>query len=167
MQKDCLSSGPVSIHHVDNSSLSSLDTQQSTSMEDELAKTVGKLSEKICLHRGVAVHSSDGLVIGCSHGSIPHVAHLPCSIGTFGALVALQGSGNEDGIRGLGSRIALQVIGKNPQGIEPADRREIVEKEDWLLSQQYLFDSSVTVQDLLEEHGARVEGFVRYSCGDS
>ena len=37
---------------------------QSTSVGDELAKTVGKVPEKISLHRGVAVHSSDSPVIG-------------------------------------------------------------------------------------------------------
>ena len=166
-QRGSSSSGPINTHQVDSCTLSSLHTSQSTSMGDELAKTVGKLSEKISLHRGVAVHSSDSLVISCSHGSIPHVPHLPCTVGTFGALVALQGSGSEDAVRGLGSRIGLQVIGTNPQGIEPADRREMVGKEDWLISQQYLFDSTITVQELLEKHGTTVKGFVRYSCGDN
>lgn len=160
-------SGPITMQEADSNMLTSLSTPGSASIGDQLAKTVGRLSERISIHRGIALHSSQSLVIGYSHGNIPHIPNLPCTIGTYGTLVALQGSDSKEALRKLGSRVAMQVVGTNPKGLEPPGGSEVIVKEDWLLSQQFLFDSSVTVEALLQTHGARIKGFVRYSCGEN
>ena len=159
-------STPVSMFEADGDILSSLSTPESSSIGDQLAKTVSRLSEKVSLRRGVALCTAQGVVVGYSHGSVPRVVDLPCSVGSYGALVALQGSESEDAVRKLGSRIGMQVVGTNPKGMEPPHESKTMDKQDWLLSQQFLFDNSVMIREMLESHGATIFGFLRYSCGD-
>ena len=79
---------------------------------------------------------------------------------------------NQD-FKNLAHDIAMQIAAMNPQYIAPDDRpAENNDEQDYsLLSQQYIKDGSITVQDLLNEaiskigETIKIKKFVRFSIG--
>ena len=105
--------------------------------------------------------------------------HGMCSLGKYGSLVLYEAvvdskmSSMSDGIVSLdelGRRLCQHVVGMNPLStgsledeIAPGDPAE----ETRLIFQEYMLDTTLTVQEVLEECGASVLDFVRFECGET
>ncbi|XP_065834195.1 elongation factor Ts, mitochondrial-like [Oscarella lobularis] len=130
-----------------------------------LTSLISKLSENIILRRGCSLHQSENgvSVHGYAHVGVPKsYPGLTCAIGKYGALVAMAG-----GTEKLGSRIGMQIVGKNPKALEaPSNANTSFNAEDFLVSQEYLFESGSTVGDILQREKAIVRSFLRYECGE-
>jgi len=70
----------------------------------------------------------------------------------------------------LGRRLCQHVVGMNPHSIgsadddvPPGDPAE----ETRLLFQEYMLDTTLTVQEVLQQCGASVLDFVRFECGET
>ena len=130
-----------------------------------LTSLISKLSENIILRRGCSLHQSENgvSVHGYAHVGVPKsYPGLTCAIGKYGALVAMAG-----GTEKLGSRIGMQIVGKNPKALEaPSNANTSFNAEDFLVSQEYLFESGSTVGDILQREKAIVCSFLRYECGE-
>jgi len=98
-------------------------------------------------------------------------------MGKYGSLVLYEAvssriSSTSDGtvsLDELGRRLCQHVVGMNPHCIgsledetPPGDPAE----ETRLVFQEYMLDTTLTVQELLEECGATVLDFVRFECGE-
>ena len=85
------------------------------------------------------------------------------------AVKPIQGDPDVDSVLRLASRLAQHVVGMNPSVIEEdgSDNGAVKDGETSgaLLEQEYLFDDSVIVKDLLSREGIQVVDFVRYECG--
>jgi len=98
-------------------------------------------------------------------------------MGKYGSLVVYEAvvskmSSMSDGIVSLdelGRRLCQHVVGMNPQSIgsledevPPGDP----EQETRLIFQEYMLDTTLTVQEVLQQCGATVLDFVRLECGE-
>ncbi|XP_031563111.1 elongation factor Ts, mitochondrial-like [Actinia tenebrosa] len=150
--------------------LRDLKTKNGT-LEELVAKTIGKLGENIKLGRAITMTTESDNVFGSYvHG--PFVKNINnCSVGKFGAIVALKPlrtDVNNEQISALSSRLAQHIVGMNPKVISKSatDKpNEGFDESDVLVEQEYLLDGSLTVGELLEREGVKVVDFVRYECG--
>lgn len=160
--------------------LSSLDTLTSDSilnisdsegsggtLADQVAIMVGHLQEKIAVPRGCTLCCTNGLL--CAHvynNRSPQGSDI--QMGTYGAILHMIGDDSvslteRDDIlklKALGERICQHIVGVNPHTIEEKEGSQA------LVTQQFLFDGSVTVGDLLLRNNVQVTRFVRYGLGE-
>lgn len=150
--------------------LRDLKTKNGT-LEELVAKTIGKLGENIKLGRAITMTTESDNVFGkYVHG--PFVKNIDnCSVGKFGAIVAvkpLRTDVNNEHISALSSKLAQHIVGMNPKVISESTTgksNESLDESDVLVDQEYLLDGSVTVGELLKREGIEVVDFVRYECG--
>ena len=139
-------------------------------LSDLVAESVGHLGENIILNRGCTMLASSGLICGYAYNNIqPPSSEL--SLGTYGALVHLvPSSGSElsdsSDISMLGRKLCQQVIAMNPSAVDARDS-EVEDPSQVLVSQEFMFDSSLTVGELLQKSGVKIVNFVRYALGES
>lgn len=150
--------------------LRDLKTKNGT-LEELVAKTIGKLGENIKLGRAITMTTESDNVFGkYVHG--PFVKNIDnCSVGKFGAIVAvkpLRTDVNNEHISALSSKLAQHIVGMNPKVISESTTgksNESLDESDVLVDQEYLLDGSVTVGELLKRESIEVVDFVRYECG--
>ena len=88
----------------------------------------------------------------------PYAAVL--HMNSYDSTESLSGRANLDELRKLGEQICQHIVGLNPVNVEA------VESEVSLVDQNFLFDESVTVGELLMRHRVCVTRFVRYALGE-
>ena len=68
----------------------------------------------------------------------------------------------------LGRQLCQHVVGMNPTGLREVESNEPNKKPDEtkLLSQPFLLDEELTVQEFLAQNNADVLDFVRLECGE-
>ena len=113
----------------------------------------------------------------CVLGPVSNL-HGTCALGKYGSLVLYEAvvskmSSMSDGIVSLdelGRRLCQHIVGMNPHSIgsvedevPPGDPAE----ETRLIFQEYMLDTTLTVQEVLQECGASVLDFVRFECGET
>ena len=105
-------------------------------------------------------------------------------MGKYGSIVDMVQTDGADKpttkLQDLGGQLCQHIVGMNPKTLGQAsddgdikvdkvdaglEAKEEVE-EDVLLKQDFLLDSSMTVGQLLCLNGAKVNGFVRFACGE-
>lgn len=104
--------------------------------------------------------------------------HGMCALGKYGSLVLYESidskiSSLSDGtvsLDELGRRLCQHVVGMNPHNIgspedevPPGDPAE----ETRLIFQEYMLDTTLTVQEVLQQCGSSVLDFVRFECGET
>lgn len=163
----------------------SLSFKDGRTMADSLTDMTGKIGEKIDVRRFVIMESTEGNIVSYIH---------PGS--RLGVLVEVSGDGklNEVGVDVAMQAAALSPIATSRDEV-PEEVREkeldiareaarnegkpdnIVDriaqgklerffKDNVLLEQPFVKDSSVSVKDMVQKAGAQVHRFVRYSLGD-
>jgi elongation factor Ts len=169
----------------DLDALKALTYEDGETIEDELVALTGKIGEKLAVRRFDILESDDGRVISYIH---------PGS--KLGVLVDVGGGGDlEDTGRDVAMQIAaLDPIAVTREEV-PEDKKEeerevareaalnegkpehvidqIVDgklerffEDNVLLEQAFVKDSSVSVQEMLDDAGLSVKRFTRYALGD-
>jgi len=169
----------------DLDALKALTYEDGETIEDELVALTGKIGEKLAVRRFDILESDDGRVISYIH---------PGS--KLGVLVDVGGDGDlEDTGRDVAMQIAaLDPIAVTreevPEDIKEEEREvareaalnegkpehvidQIVDgklerffEDNVLLEQAFVKDSSVSVQEMLDDAGLSVKRFTRYALGD-
>jgi len=99
-------------------------------------------------------------------------------MGKYGSLVLYEAivskmSSMSDGVVSLdelGRRLCQHVVGMNPQSIGSLQDEALPgdpEEETRLIFQEYMLDTTLTVQEVLDQCGASVLDFVRFECGET
>lgn len=179
----CLQFGMTDSHHkfaIDQQTIGSLLVNDKT-IADITAMEVGNVGENIAVRRAFYLRaaSEKQLIASYVHSTGPVTnLHGTCALGKYGSLVLYEGvvsrmSPMSDGIVSLdelGRRLCQHVVGMNPHCIgsvedevPPGDPAE----ETRLIYQEYMLDTTLTVQEVLEECGASVLDFVRFECGET
>jgi translation elongation factor EF-Ts len=132
-----------------------------------VAKTVGHFQEKISVSRGCTLSCTSGILCGQVHNNIsndetvrmgPYAAVL--HMNSYDSTESSSDRANLDELRKLGEQICQHIVGLNPVNVEA------VESDVSLVDQNFLFDESVTVGELLTRHRVCVTRFVRYALGE-
>lgn len=137
---------------------------------DLVAESVGQLGENIVLNRGCKMSASSGLICGYAYNNMcPPDSQL--LLGTYGALVHLVPTsraefGEPNEISSLGRKLCQQVVAMNPKVVNIGDSGT-EDPSQVLVSQEFMFDSSITVGELLLKSGVEVVNFVRYALGET
>jgi elongation factor Ts len=159
--------------------------EDDTTVEDELVALTGKIGEKLAVRRFEILESDDGRIISYIH---------PGS--KLGVLVEVDGDGDlEEAGRDVAMQIAaLEPIAVTreevPDDVKEEEREvareaalnegkpehvidQIVDgkldrffEDNVLLEQAFVKDSSVSVQEMIDDAGLTVERFTRYALGD-
>jgi len=159
--------------------------EDDATVEDELVALTGKIGEKLAVRRFDVLESDDGRIISYIH---------PGS--KLGVLVEVDGDGDlEDAGRDVAMQIAaLEPIAVTRDGVPDdvkEEEREVAREaalnegkpehvidqivdgkldrffEDHvLLEQAFVKDSSMSVQEMIDDAGLTVERFTRYALGD-
>jgi elongation factor Ts len=159
--------------------------EDDTTVEDELVALTGKIGEKLAVRRFDILESDDGRIISYIH---------PGS--KLGVLVEVDGDGDlEEAGRDVAMQIAaLEPIAVTreevPDDVKEEEREvareaalnegkpehvidQIVDgkldrffEDNVLLEQAFVKDSSVSVQEMIDDAGLTVERFTRYALGD-
>jgi elongation factor Ts len=165
--------------------LEALTYEDDVTIEDELVALTGRIGEKLTIRRFDVLESDDGQVISYIH---------PGS--RLGVLVEVQGDGDvEETGRDVAMQVAaLEPIAVTrdevPEDVKEEEREvareaavnegkpehvidNIVEgklerffEDHVLMEQAFVKDSSVSVQEMLDEAGLSVTSFTRYALGD-
>ena len=138
------------------------------SLGDFIAESVGYLSENILIARACTMTVTKGLICSYTYNNLsqpgPDVA-----LGTYAALLHLLPKERDefDSVEAaatLGRQLCQHIVGLNPLGLDEGDE---VKQSQALLHQGFLLDNTITVGELLEKNGAQVNQFVRYSVGET
>jgi elongation factor Ts len=159
--------------------------EDDSTVEDELVALTGKIGEKLAVRRFEILESDDGRIISYIH---------PGS--KLGVLVEVDGDGDlEEAGRDVAMQIAaLEPIAVTreevPDDVKEEEREvareaalnegkpehvidQIVDgkldrffEDNVLLEQAFVKDSSVSVQEMIDDAGLTVERFTRYALGD-
>lgn len=117
-------------------------------LAERVALSIAALGENITVRR-VAEYAVSG------NGVVGHYTH---GVGTYVALVGLEGGGDGATAAQLANKLAQQVVAVDPGegGVQA------------LLSSPYLFDGARTVNDVVaaEAPGATVSGYLRWGISD-
>ena len=159
----------LSLNHHRREVLSNIALENDTkSLGDFIAESVGYLSENILIARACTMTVTKGLICSYTYNNLsqpgPDVA-----LGTYAALLHLLPKERDefDSVEAaatLGRQLCQHIVGLNPLGLNEGDE---VKQSQALLHQGFLLDNTVTVGELLEKNGAQVNQFVRYSVGET
>jgi elongation factor Ts len=169
----------------DLDALKSLSYEDDATIEDELVALTGKIGEKLAIPRFDILESDDGRIVSYVH---------PGS--KLGVLVEVTGDGDlEEAGRDVAMQIAaLEPIAVSrdevPEDVKEEEREvareaalnegkpehvidQIVDgklerffEDNVLLEQAFVKDSSVSVEEMLDDAGLTVKRFTRYALGD-
>ncbi|XP_050580056.1 elongation factor Ts, mitochondrial [Bombus affinis] len=146
--------------------ISKLYADDGKSLSDHSALTIGLIGENINIRRALCMSVQPGVhLYGCIHPtSVNPVSSL---FGRYGAFVVLK-SDKKKNI--LGMQLCQHIIGMNPTKIgdvkvdQPHDN---VDDEPVMLYQEFLFDPSISIQQLLQSEQTEILDFVRFEMGET
>lgn len=150
-------------------SLKNLISSNNKKLADEMALMIGSVGENAALRRAVCFKVSQSVqLIGMAYPSSNVVADNEVQSGIIGTLVGIRSP--TEVTDELKKNLCLQIIGSNPLKVgnkeqdKPADDPD---DENCLIFQEYVFDTSIKVGQLLEERQIEIVDFQRYKCGES
>jgi len=157
----------------------------SMSLGDMVALCVGNLGENMALRRAAYVRAdAESQLSFYVHPSAPGKNRKKFQMGKYGSIVDMaQTADSADKARtklqDLGGSLCQHIVGMNPKTVgrvseggedskaeAAGDEAKDEAEEDVLLKQDFLLDTSMTVEQLLCLNGAEVKGFVRFACGE-
>ncbi len=136
-------------------------------LADKVAESVGQLGENISISRGCVMAASQGLICGFVYNNVSP-SGSDAQLGTYGALLHMLPSednretSSHEQMTNVGQQICQHVVGMDVG--DAASRKDLIST---LLEQSFLFDSSVTVGELLANNGLSVTRIIRYALGES
>ena len=138
----------------------------SHTLADTVAEAVGFLAENLVLQRACVWCASRGMICGhVYNGQSQDVDDL--RLGKYAVLVHLQAAeGGFADLEELGRNMCQQVIAMNPRVVMEG-QEGVVDPALILTKQEFVFDESLTVGDLIANQGARVNKFVRFAVGEN
>lgn len=152
-------------------SLKNLMSSNNKKLSDEMALMIGSVGENAQLKRAVCFKVSSSIqLIGMSYpspsNSIITDGEVQC--GSIGAIVGIRTP--TEITDELKRNLCLQIIGSNP--LKVGDREQDkptkdIDDETCLIYQEYLFDTSMKVGELLDEKQIEIVEYQRYKCGES
>ena len=147
-------------------SISKLYADDGKNLNDHSALTIGLVGENINIKRALCMSVQPGLYLyGCTHPTSANPASS--SFGRYGAFVVLKSDKRKEA---LGRQLCQHVIGMNPIKIgdarldQPCDN---VDDESVMLYQEFLFDPTLSIQQLLQSEQAEVLDFIRFEMGET
>nr|XP_033343009.1 elongation factor Ts, mitochondrial isoform X2 [Megalopta genalis]XP_033343010.1 elongation factor Ts, mitochondrial isoform X2 [Megalopta genalis] len=156
---------PVSKHTLFSDCINALPVGDGKNLGDHSALTIGSVGENINIRRALCINTEQGLhLYGCTH---PATINPVASFGRYGALLALK---SKQKCANIGPQLCQHIIGMNPTKIgDPAvdEPNNNVEEESVMLYQEFLLDSSMSVQQLLRDNKAEIIDFVRFEVGET
>ena len=146
--------------------ISKLYADDGKSLSDHSALTIGLIGENINIRRALCMSVQPGVhLYGCIHPtSVNPVSSL---FGRYGAFVVLK-SDKKKNI--LGMQLCQHIIGMNPTKIGDAkvdQPHDNVDDEPVMLYQEFLFDPSISIQQLLQNEQTEILDFVRFEMGET
>lgn len=151
---------------LDSEQLGNLNTEVGKKLSEVLALFIGSVGENAVLRRAECWKANgDGVkIVAYTHPAPPNAGDF--SAGKYGALLAYkQIKDGED----IGRQLCQHIVGCSPKKVGAKDHdkpMKNIDDETCLIYQEYLLDSSVTVDEVLKEHDVEVLDFVRFSCGE-
>lgn len=131
--------------------------------------TIGSLGENASLARAACLKSDENVLLaGYSHPSGLNIGNV--GIGRLGGLVAIKQTESKDiDIMKLSKELCQHIVGLKPKVVgtstdKPAKNSE---EEDCLIHQNFIYDESCTVKEVMDESGIEVVDFKRFECGES
>ncbi|XP_014204136.1 elongation factor Ts, mitochondrial [Copidosoma floridanum] len=151
---------------LDADALKALQALDGKSVADHSALAIGTLGENILVRRALCMYvPQDTVLFGYSHPTPTESGST--SFGRYGALVAFKTTDDKETI---GKQLCQHIIGMNPTKIgDPeidVEKSEDSDNEKILIHQDFLFDSTITVQELLEETNTQILDFARFEMGE-
>ena len=137
------------------------------SIADRVAKTIGHFQEKISVSRGCTLSWTSGILCGHIHNN--NSSDNTVRMGPYGAVLHMNSTDSTESLadrkdlavlKKLGEQICQHIMGLNPVEIEG------VGGDGSLVDQNFLFDDSVTVGEVLMRNRVCVTRFVRYALGE-
>ncbi|XP_076291866.1 elongation factor Ts, mitochondrial [Lasioglossum baleicum] len=156
---------PVSKTVLFTDCINSLPVGDGKNLGDHSALTIGSVGENINIRRALCINvQPDVHLYGCTHPT--PINPVPTSFGRYGALVALK---SKQKCATLGLQLCQHIIGMNPTKIGDPHVDEPhcdVEEESVMLYQEFLLDSAMSVQQLLQNKEAEIVDFSRFEVGE-
>lgn len=142
----------------------------SKKLADEMAVMIGLVGENASLRRAVCFKVPETMqLIGTAY---PLTKAASCADGEFqfgnmGTILSVRTPAEiTDELK---KNLCLQIIGSNPLKVGNKEQDKPIANADdeiCLIHQEYLFDPSIRVGELLEEHQIEVVDFQKYKCGE-
>lgn len=170
---DLPESGPdlISRTEFQTESLKNLMSSNNKKLADEMALMIGSVGENAQLKRAVCFKVPSSIqLIGMSYPSPTNtvVADDEVQSGSIGTIIGVRSQ--TEITDELKKNLCLQVIGSNPLKIgnkENDKPAKDVDDETCLIYQEYLFDTSVKVGELLVDRQIEIVDYQRYKCGEN
>lgn len=150
-------------------SLKNLVSSNNKKLSDEMALMIGSVGENASLRRAVCFKVPQSVqLIGMAYPSPYIVADNDVQSGSIGAIVGIRSQ--TEVTDELKKNLCLQIIGSNPLKVgnkEQDKPAKDVDDETCLIYQEYVFDPTIKVGELLEERQIEIFDYQRYKCGES
>lgn len=152
-------------------SLKNLVSSNNKKLADEMALLIGSVGENALLKRAVCFKVPKTIqLIGMSYPSTTNkvAADDEVQSGSIGAILGIRTP--TELTEELKKNLCLQVIGSKPLKLgnkEHDTPTKDPDDETCLIYQEYLFDTTRTVGELLEEQQIEIVDYQRYKCGEN
>lgn len=139
-------------------------------LSDSLALMIGSVGENAVLRRAVCFKVPQSVqLIGMAYPS-PNIVASDNEVqsGSIGVIVGIRSQ--TEVTDELKKNLCLQIIGSNPLKVgnkEQDTPAKDVDDETCLIYQEYVFDPTIRVGQLLEERQIEIFDYQRYKCGES
>lgn len=152
-------------------SLKNLVGSNNKKLADEMALLIGTMGENAMLKRAVCFKVPETIqLIGMSFPSPTNKAAEDDEV-QCGSIAAIMGIRTPTELtEELKKNLCLQVIGSKPLKVGNKEHDKPTtdpDDETCLIYQEYLFDTSKTVGELLEEQQIEIVDYQRYKCGEN
>ena len=140
----------------------------SKTLADMAAETVGFLGENLVLQRACVWSASRGTIWGHVYNEQQQDSDDLRS-GKYVALVHMLSAtegGFTSNLEELGRSVCKHIIAMNPKVVEMG-QGGVTDPTQVLTVQEFVFDESMTVGNMVSDHGAKVTKFVRFAVGEN
>lgn len=137
---------------------------------DHLALMIGNVGENATMRRAICFKSPSSIhLCGYAHPTQANEISLRETqlIGKYGSIVAFKSQNTNYEIQ---RNLCQHIVGMKPSkiGIIDIDKpNDIKDDENCLIYQEYLLDSTKTIQEILNENEIEIIAFQRFECGES
>ncbi|XP_055302699.1 elongation factor Ts, mitochondrial [Sitodiplosis mosellana] len=150
-------------------SLKNLVSSNNKKLADEMALMIGSVGENAALRRAVCFKVPQSVqLIGMAYPSPNVVADNETQGGSIGTIVGIRSQ--TEVTDELKKNLCLQVIGSNPLKVGNKEQDKPAKDSDdetCLIFQEYVFDPTIKVGQLLEERQIEIVDYQRYKCGEN
>lgn len=152
-------------------SLKNLMSGNNKKLADEMALVIGSVGENAQLKRAVCFKVPQSIqLIGMSYPSQTNriLEDGEVQSGSIGTILGIRSP--TEITDELKKNLCLQIIGSNPLkigNIEKDQPAKDADDETCLIHQEYLFDTTMKVGQLLEEQQIEIVDYQRYKCGEN